>query len=450
MSRFYIKKIKFEYAIVSSYLIIGGLWIAFSDKLLMFFVNDPDLLTKIQTFKGLFYVLITAILFYLFLKRHLEKLRHAEQVAKESDKLKTSFIQNISHEIRTPMNGIIGFTELLNNKDLSDEDRFEYLELIHESSNQLLNIVNEVLDMSLIETGNMKINKKDINLNKLMEDIYTSFKLLIKKDIEFSLKNNYQGQADIVKIDDVKLRQILTNIINNAIKFTDKGFVSFGYNKKSKELEFFVEDTGLGIEPDFQKQIFNRFLKATNSNNRLYEGIGLGLAISKGLIDLLNGKIWIKSEVGKGSTFFFSIPYEPADETDNVDKNDGVTDKKFNNLLVLVAEDDDLNYLYLKEIFKNTGIELIRAKNGKEAVDICSRIKNIGIILMDLKMPVMDGYEAIVQITKAFPDLPIIAQTAYALNDEKQKAFDAGCIDYISKPFKKEPLLSMIEKYQKK
>ncbi len=442
------QKLKFEYRIISGYIIIGGIWIVFSDKLLNYFIREPDLLTRIQTFKGWFYVLITAILFYSLLKSHLVKLRKAEQKAINSDRLKTAFLQNISHEIRTPMNSIVGFSDLLKDKKTSDIERTEYLELIGKSSEQLLNIVNEVLDISLIETGNTSVAKKRVNLNNLINEIYSLYEPLIKDDISFSSVKGLSDPLSLILTDAYKVRQTLNNLINNAIKFTDYGQIKFGYNLVNNELEFFVEDTGIGINPDFHLEIFDRFHKVGPENIKIYEGVGLGLAICKGNIDLLKGRIWLESEAGKGSKFFFTIPYEPVweDETIKIKKTESV--KNIDELRILVAEDDEINYLYIKEIFRETGAGIIRAVNGKEAVEICLNNNNIDIVLIDIKMPVMNGYEAIKRIREFRPNLPIIAQTAFALSNEMLKAFNAGCNDYISKPFKKEQLLAMVSKYK--
>jgi len=441
------QKLKFEYRIVAAYIIAGGLWIAFSDKILNYFIRDPDLLTRIQTFKGWFYVIVTGILFYLFLKKHLIKIRNAEQKAIDSDRLKTAFLQNISHEIRTPMNSIVGFSNLLKDKTISETDREQYQDMIAKSSDLLLNIVNEVLDISLIETGNITLNKKRILLNNLLEELYLSYRPMINSNISFSVNKGLSDPLSLILTDVVKVRQILYNLLNNAIKFTEKGHITFGYSLVNNELEFFVEDTGIGIEQDFHDKVFERFSKIGQDNIRLYEGVGLGLAICQGNVNLLKGKIWIESESGKGSRFFFTIPYEPIynEETDVIRKSE--TNKSLNNITILVAEDDEINFLYIREIFKGTGAEILHAVNGKDAVEICHNNINIDIVLIDIKMPVMNGYEAIKQIREFRPDLPIIAQTAFALSNEMLKAFIAGSNDYISKPFKKEQLLALVSKY---
>jgi len=277
--------------------------------LLGYFVRDTEMLTTLQTYKGWFYVLITSILFYLILKRHLVRLREAELRARESDNLKTAFLRNISHEIRTPMNSIIGFAALLNENNIPDIKKSEYLKTINNSSNQLLNIVNEILDISLIETGNLGVIEKQVFLNKVMEELHSFFKPLIKPGIEFYLEKGLADKDSFIISDEIKIRKVLNNIINNALKFTEKGQISFGYNLKQNELEFFIEDSGIGIPEEFIPNIFSRFQKADNPLEKLYEGLGLGLSISKGNIDLLKGKIWVDSSPGKGSTFYFTIPY---------------------------------------------------------------------------------------------------------------------------------------------
>ena len=309
------QKIKFEYKITIIYAIVGSLWILFSDELLHFFIKDTDFLTEMQTYKGWFYVFITAILLFSFLQKHLINLRNAEQRAKENDRLKTAFLQNISHEIRTPMNGIIGFAGLLGNKDVTEVQKMQYLEIITKSSNQLLKIVNDTLDISLIETGNMRAGENKIHLNNFMEEVYFSFEPLIRKNISFSLKKGLTDTLSIILTDAVKIRQVIHHLLDNAIKFTDKGHIKFGYALRSDELEFFIEDTGIGIAAHLHDKIFENFHKAEIEMSRLYEGVGLGLAICKGDIEILHGRIWVNSELNKGSTFYFTIPYIPADQT---------------------------------------------------------------------------------------------------------------------------------------
>jgi len=441
-----INKLNFEYRIIVGYILVGGLWIIFSDKLLNYFVRDPELLTRMQTFKGWFYVIVTALLFYSLLKSHLVKIRAAEQKAIDSDRLKTAFLQNISHEIRTPMNSIVGFSQLLRDKDITEGERTDYLGLISKSSDQLLNIVNEVLDISLIETGNITVNFKNIYLNKLLDDLYHIYIPLVNGRIDLSLTKDLSDSESYIRTDPTKVRQIINNLLNNALKFTDKGYVHFGYSRKGDELEFYIEDTGIGIEAADHGKIFDRFLKIGKDNMRLYDGVGLGLAICKGNVDLLQGRIWLDSVPGKGSRFSFTIPYDPVDSDEQAPGKPVKISENFDKLVILVAEDDDVNFMYINEIFRGTGAEILHAVNGKEAVDICMNDDRIGIVLIDIKMPVMNGYEAIRKIREFRPGLPIVAQTAFALSNEMLKAFNAGSNDYISKPFKKDQLLAIVAK----
>lgn len=442
-----IKKIRFEYRITAGYFIVGVLWILFSDLLLNSIFKDPLTLTRLQTLKGWFYVIITAILFYIILTRHLVRIRNAEQKARESDRLKTAFLQNISHEIRTPMNSIIGFSDILIEDDLNELKRKEFLEIIKSSSNQLLNIVNEVLDISLIETGNTSLNERQIHLNSLLDEIYFSFNPLIKKNITFLVQKGLTDLEASVITDDNKVRQILTNLISNAIKFTDNGFIKAGYSLKNNLLEFFVEDSGIGIDQLSHDRIFTRFHKAESDRQIFYDGVGLGLSICKANVEILKGKIWLKSIPGIGSTFFFTIPYNPVSESQPQKQNASIQFSLFSDLLILVAEDDEPSYLYISKILDSAGFRYIRAGNGKEAVEICNNEPKIRIILMDMKMPVMNGFDATVEIKRLHPGIKIIAQTAYAMKDEKKMALDCGCDDYISKPFEKEDLLSVISNH---
>jgi len=436
--------IKFEYKITAVYLILGGIWILFSDNLLFLLFNDGEVLTQMQTYKGWFYVAITSLLLYSLLKKHLVKIRTAEKKAIENDRLKTAFIQNISHEIRTPMNGIIGFAGLLKSEGLNEKQKSQYLDIIIKSSEQLLNIVNAVLDMSLIESGSLSTLKSKVSLNEIMDDLYQSNISLIKQDITFTIHKGLKDKESNITTDNIKLRQVLQNLVSNAIKFTEQGAIEMGYNLKGNELEFYVKDTGIGIDTEMHNNIFVHFFQTEKGIEKLYEGVGLGLAICKGNIDLLKGRIWLESEPGKGSTFFFTIPFIPeSDEDENMDKQD----KDYKNLKetsILIVEDEESNFLYIKELFEGTGVVILHAKNGKEAVDICLNHNNINLILMDLKMPVMNGFEATKLIRELYPGLPIVAQSAFALGEEREKALKAGCNEYISKPFKKEELMALL------
>ncbi|HOZ14962.1 MAG TPA: ATP-binding protein [Tenuifilaceae bacterium] len=442
-----IRKLKFEYQIVIIYLLLGGLWILFSDKLIHAFINDTDILTQAQTYKGWFYVAITAIIFYVYLKKHLIKIRNAEFKAKESDKLKTAFLQNISHEIRTPMNGIIGFAQLLNRDNLTEQQKQTYVNIIISSSNQLLNIVNDVLDISLIESGNITANLESVNLNSMLDELYQSFSPSVKQNVTFKVVKELPNNKCIIITDKTKLRQVLNNLTNNAIKFTKNGHITVGYALKGDEIEFYVQDSGIGIEPILQEKIFDRFTQAEVEITRQYGGTGLGLAICKGNAKLLNGRIWVCSEIAKGATFYLSIPYNAIEDKVTINPSDSSFESLNPNKTILVAEDEEFNYLFIKELLKNIQVQTLYARNGVQAVEICRQNSDIDLVLMDIKMPIMNGFEAAQEIFKFRPSIKIIAQTAFAMAEDKERALSLGFIDYISKPFNEQQLISLIEKH---
>ncbi|MDX1285155.1 MAG: ATP-binding protein [Draconibacterium sp.] len=303
---------KFEYKVTLIYLLIGGAWIIFSDKFLLTITGDQEMLTEFQTYKGWFYVATTSVLLYFLLKKHLKRLRKAESKAVKSNRLKTAFLQNISHEIRTPMNSIVGFSELLKSEELSETETKQYIKLINRSSYQLLNIVNDLLEISMIETGNIKLNEKNFHLNSFLDELISTFIPLVKKDINFSVTKGLDDESCTIRTDDHKLRQVLNNLLTNANKYTDKGNIELSYKIEDKSIKFSVKDTGIGISKELQSQVFNRFHKVHDEKERLYDGVGLGLAICKGNIDLLKGEIGVESEPDMGSTFYFTIPFQPV------------------------------------------------------------------------------------------------------------------------------------------
>ncbi|PXY01337.1 hypothetical protein DF185_07525 [Marinifilum breve] len=302
-------KIKFEYKFLLSYLIIGGFWILFSDRALKSLIYDIHYLTVIQTYKGWFYVLASGLLFYVYLRKNLYKIRKAEQKAKKSESLKSAFLQNMSHEIRTPMNGIVGFVELLKSENLSKEQRERYMDIIHKCSNQLLGVVNDVLDLSLIETGNITIERGRVKLNNLLDEVFSSHIETLDNGVQLTLtKCEIIADAELIT-DEVKLKQILDNLLSNAKKFTSHGTIEFGFELQNGNLLFFVKDSGSGIHPDMIKRIFNRFERAEVETTKLSGGAGLGLAICKGIVTKMGGEIWAESVLGQGTEFYFTLPY---------------------------------------------------------------------------------------------------------------------------------------------
>jgi PAS domain S-box-containing protein len=380
------------------------------------------------------------------LRQTIEELNLAKEKAEESDRLKSAFLANMSHEIRTPMNGIIGFAKLLQNHDLSKEKLDDYVNIVVKSSNQLLRIVNDILDISRIETGQVELYENQINLNTTLDEIKKFFELKTKeKGLKLYLHNELRNIDSNIIIDDSKLKQIIYNLIGNALKFTEKGSIDFGYKLKGHNLEFFVKDTGIGIPEKYQKHVFDRFNKVEYKTN-IYGGTGLGLAICKGLTERMNGEIWIESIEDQGSCFYFTLPFVQAYKS-KVNFTLKEEDVDLFNSVILIVEDEEFNAIYLQELLKRRNIKYIHAWNGEEAVKICSGTEKIDLVLMDIKLPQMNGFIATQKIKKINPKLPVIAQTAYAMESDKVDALQAGCDDYISKPIAEEKLINILSKY---
>ncbi len=363
--------------------------------------------------------------------------------AEESDRLKTAFLANISHEIRTPMNGILGFSELLKEPLLSGEDQREYVDLIHRSGQRMLNLINDLMDVSRIDANETKLEIGETSVNKLLLELAQFFKLAVyKKDLRLRFTAGLGDDESVIETDGVKLAQILTNLLQNALKFTTKGGIDFGYTRIGDMLEFFVIDSGIGIPDEKKEIIFDRFHQVNNSLTRAHEGAGLGLSISKAFVEMLGGSLRVESAVGAGSTFSFTLPYVSkyalrapvAKKTD--DSPPAVT--------ILIAEDDELSTLLLRKNLKGEDVTILRAENGWEAVELVGHHPEISLVLMDIKMPVMNGFEATMLIKELRPDLPVIAQTAFTSPADRKKARDAGCDRFISKPIYKSELLELI------
>jgi PAS domain S-box-containing protein len=381
------------------------------------------------------------------------ELIEAKEKAEESDRLKTAFLHNISHEIRTPLNAIVGFSDFLNDPGLTEINRKEFTKMILQGSDQLLAIIDDIISLASIEAGLEKIQKTNINLNEIFRLIKDQFSLIARnKSIDISINVGLSDNEAYLFTDGTKLTQILNNLVNNALKFTSHGYISCGYVVKDEALEFYVEDSGIGIPKEMHELIFSRFRQVETSNEQLFGGSGIGLSISKAYVEMLGGRIWLTSELGKGSVFYFSIPFTKVKQP--------ILPKKpapkelhlefIRNKTLLVAEDDQLSFLFLNELLSNAGLHIVRAVNGVEAVEMCKSNPHIDLVLMDIKMPKMDGYEATKFIKKLRPSLPIIALTAYSTDVDRDKAFACGCSDFISKPVKKELLFLKIKEQLRK
>ena len=396
------------------------------------------------------------------INKHLEKtveertieLIRAKELAEKSDRLKSAFLANMSHEIRTPMNGILGFADLLKEPKLSTHKQIEYLKIIEKSGLRMLNIINDIVDISKIEAGLMKLNIKESNINQQIEYIYTFFKPEIEaKGMRVLINNALPEEESIIKTDREKVFSILTNLVKNAIKYSMKGEIKIGYVVKGDFIEFYIKDNGIGIAKDRQEAIFERFIQADIEDKMALQGSGLGLSISKAYVENLGGKIWVESEEGVGSTFYFTLPYQINSEKKTVIKDFVSHENEVNdlqNLKVLIAEDDEISEMLISIIIKDFCKEILIAKTGEEVVEIYRNNQDIDLILMDIQMPNMNGYEATRQIRQFDKEVIIIAQTAFAFSGDSEKAIKAGCNEYISKPINIDKLLPIIARYFKK
>ncbi|MFO7940207.1 MAG: ATP-binding protein [Bacteroidales bacterium] len=383
-----------------------------------------------------------------------EKLKEAKEKAEESDRLKSAFLANMSHEIRTPMNAILGFTELLTLSDaeITTEEKEHYIDLIQNSGNSLLHLIDDIIDISKIEAGQLKIIYKDCDLDKLLHDLVDAYQEIKKKrgksQVDVRLHISENAQKRLIRTDPHRLNQVISNLLDNALKFTDSGFIELGCTTlTTRKLQLYVKDTGIGMDKHKQQIVFDRFYKVEDDKTKLYRGAGLGLAICKSLVDMLGGQIWVDSEPRKGSLFTFTIPLIPAKQKREarIKRSQGINHINWHEKNILIAEDEPTNFAYLKEVLKPTHATIIHATNGREAIEIIQS-KQVDIIIMDIKMPVMNGFEAAKIIKGMAPHIPIISQTAYAMESEMEVAKYAGMDDYLVKPLKPAVLISAIQK----
>jgi PAS domain S-box-containing protein len=383
-------------------------------------------------------------------KTELELIK-AKEEAEESDRLKSAFLTNMSHEIRTPMNGILGFTELLREPNLTSDEQEDYIQTIQISGARMLNTINNIVDISKIESGLTKVDIKETNLNEKIEFTYKFFKPEVEiKGLQFLFKNGLPSKEAIIKTDNEKVYAILTNLVKNAIKFTYDGSIEFGYEKKGEYLEFFVKDTGVGIPQKQHQMIFERFRQGSESHKRGYEGSGLGLSIAKSYVEMLGGEIWVDSQEGKGSTFYFTIPYNAVLEEKMEIESAVSTEHKeieLKRLKILIVEDDEISYSLLTRMLQKISYEVLHAITGVQAIEACRNNPDLDLVLMDIRMPEMDGNEATHQIRQFNKDVIIIAQTAYGFSSDREKTIEAGCNDYISKPINMTLLYELIKKH---
>jgi PAS domain S-box-containing protein len=375
-------------------------------------------------------------------------LKDALVKAEASNRLKTAFINNISHEVRTPLNGIMGFGSLLTDPKLTSEDRHRCNQLLKASGNRLINTITDYMDISLIASENIEVSLKPVNVSDLLKELQAKFQDSCNvKKLAFNLTIPL-GQEHFTLITDIDLlRKIISSLLDNAIKFTSLGSITFGYSVTSNTVGFYIHDTGIGIAPEFHQRIFEPFMQEIISDTRGYEGSGLGLSIIKGFLKLLESDIRLESVKGQGASFFFSLPMKQETTKEHEAIAPPVRHAQIISPVVLIAEDDLSSDLYIEIILKTISAVVLKAANGKEAVEMCHLHPEISLVLMDLKMPVMDGLEATRQIKSFKKELPVIAVTAYAFSKDKKKALEAGCDDFLSKPVSKAELQDKLRKY---
>jgi signal transduction histidine kinase/CheY-like chemotaxis protein len=408
--------------------------------------GEKNAIKELSTTKGEF-----SYIGNLFEENNLQKteLINSKIKAEESDRLKSSFLANLSHEIRTPMNAINGFTDLLLNTEVNDQERLEYLKVIEKSGSNLVSIIDDLIEISKIESNQVTPNLTSINLDYCINEIYETIKVTIPKSkaIDFKIIENSQVIPNNIIVDEIKLKQVLVNLVNNAIKFTDKGYVAFGYevDEKNAKILFKIQDTGIDINN--HKYVFDRFKRVDSELSIQAGGLGLGLAISKAYVELMGGIISIDSTVDVGSTFSFSIPLEYDAAQRTVQKSTKLTigPRGTEQKTILIAEDDNINFLLFQKIVKITNYTIIRAVNGQEAIDVCSTNFNIDLVFMDIKMPVLNGFEALEKIKIIRPELIVVAQTAYSSAEDEVRIFNAGFHGYITKPINREKLFELFD-----
>jgi len=407
-------------------------------------MKDPNLGTEQMP------VIRTSIIDVNNEKRMEINLIREKEKAEESDKLKSAFLANMSHEIRTPMNSILGYSELLSDKDITEEERDRFSVIISNSSNQLMQLINDIIDISKLEANQLKVFMSECSLNEICRNCYYAFinSDLLKAKPGLSLSLTLEDEfSDIQAVTDAnRLQQVLINLINNAIKFTESGSIEFGYrilpDMENPLLEFYVKDSGIGIPAEKYDVIFERFRQATDDGS--HKGTGLGLSISKGIIELLNGNISVESIPGEGTTFSFAIPYVKSTSSNTI----SVLRKQIMDLsgvMILIAEDDLYSYLYVNQLLKGTNAEVIHVIDGNQLMVLLEK-KVPDIILLDINMPIKNGYDCLREIRSRGLETKVIVQTAYAMSDERERIMHAGADDYLSKPIRKIELFAVIEK----
>ncbi len=378
------------------------------------------------------------------------ELQRAKQKTEEAERLKSAFLDNLPHEIRTPLHAITGFTSLLSDANLSVEERLEYVQFIQDSSNDILNLMDNIIEIAKLETNQVKPKKEKCYINsifdKLLSDIESKQEILEKTDIEIKVNRGNPDPLYMIFSDPERIYQIISHLLNNALKFTEKGYIEFGFHAASNNrIAFYVKDTGIGIPVDQQDIIFRKFGKSGNINTNKNRGTGLGLTLSKKLVELLNGEIHVESSEGQGSAFTFFLPIEKEQKI-TITKPSVYGDINWSSKTILVAEDTESNYFFIEAFLERTKVNLLWAKDGNEAIEMYKN-NNVNLILMDIMMPEKDGYDTTREIKEINSNVPVIAQTALALPDDEEKCYDAGCDYVLVKPINSDDLIATIKRF---
>jgi signal transduction histidine kinase/ActR/RegA family two-component response regulator len=405
--------------------------------------------------------LINGMMFNIQKEQRYRRLLHKEQEdlvmarlkAEESDNLKSAFLSNMSHEIRTPMNAIMGFSNLLSHKSVTEDEKKEFVDLIRFNANNLMSMVEDIIDISKMESGQFEINNSPCQLQQILQEVYATYEEELYRrgvtSVKLYLKKGLADEKVQILTDAARLKKVLNNLVGNAVKFTEKGYVEFGYSVNNyHQLQFYVKDTGIGLPSGTENLIFDRFYKCSNNDEKLYGGTGIGLTIARHLVRYMGGDIWVEPQSSAGTTFYFTIPFQRISaQIPQKMKPWPSSTINWEGKTFLIAEDEEDNFRYLEVALSLFNASLIWARDGREAIEIMSKIKHIDLVLMDIKMPLVDGYTATREIKKINSAVPIIAQTAYAMLGEREMALAAGCNEYIAKPINYNDLIELIQRF---
>ncbi|MBL0684415.1 transporter substrate-binding domain-containing protein [Aquimarina mytili] len=416
------------------------------------FYKNPNFIIPITIIILIGFFTTILIHFYLgfIVKQRTKELKIAKDIIEKDNQLKMAFISNVSQEIKTPLDGILSFSELLTAPKLKTLEKTKYINSIIHSGKQLVDSIDNILEISQLQTKQVELDEEETDLKETLETIHSVFEISARKNgILLIFHDNLKDNERFVIIDKSKFIKIINGIIDNAIKFTKKGAVLVSYIVQNQSLIVSIRDSGVGIDTSTTENIFKSFTKAENQISQKYGGLGLGLSIAKENTILMGGKLSFSSIPNEGSTFRIELPFHPIERPADI-VWDELKNLKDNQYVVLIVEDGEVNFLFLKMLLKKIktcDFIVYRAKNGKEAVQFCSKNQKIDLVFMDIKMPEMNGYEATKIIKKIRPELPIIAQTAYSTKEDIKKALEAGCKGFISKPIQYKHLKKVLRKY---